>query len=107
MDKTDIHIVIAESIGWKFSPSHDVPECWISEDKDDIAWEAKELPAYSKDLNAYVQFEQWADKNGLLCEYTHELYYITSQQVTIPCRATAEQRCIAFLKTVGKWKDTK
>jgi hypothetical protein len=88
---------IAEACGWKqrkhcmgyYREGH---EGWI-----------EKLPDYYGDLNAchemeeHLHGEDWATYFGIL----------QSEGMATGVRATAPQRCEAFLRTLGLWEETK
>lgn len=62
---------------------------------------------YPEDLNAMHEAEKIFDDNikdasSLRYEYASNLYSVVAEECQ-PCRATAEQRAEAFLRTVNKW----
>jgi hypothetical protein len=65
-----------------------------------------DVPNYPFDLNAMHDAEkvlvslQWVS-------YSRRLQTLCDESVTWPIHATASQRAEAFLRTIGKWKETK
>ena len=117
MTKEQINIAIAESLKWKFVPSHDVrgkavPDYWTHEDFPAV-W-ADYPRDYVNDLNA--MHEAWCSLTLWQHQaFRHELQAVIAyaQEDEEPhkgpchsvCNATALQRAEAYLKTIGKWKD--
>lgn len=70
-----------------------------------------EMPDYLNDLNAMHEAEKLFDgvecNDSLRYQYSHRLYLVVTPASTQPFRATAVQRAEAFLRTIGKWDDTK
>jgi hypothetical protein len=83
---------IAEACGWK--TGYRDPEAWHP------------LPDHLNDLNAMHEAEkmlvslQWVS-------YSRRLQTLCDESVTWPIHATASQRAEAFLRTIGKWKESK
>lgn len=116
MDEVKINIAIAESLGFI---RDEISDCWK---KDGVCFfmedphHLKQLPNYTTDLNAIHEAE-------LLIIYSNDKFpkKYTQQIKAAICRelgvkkaqmdfdicitATALQRCVAYLKTIGKWKD--
>lgn len=97
-------IAIAEACGWKWLPCGDTIE-WIGEKR-------YSPPNYLSDLNAMHEVEKTLPKrNELPLSYNIDRYNDYLIDVCISTNeafcATAAQRAEAFLRTVGKWDDTK
>jgi len=92
MTQEEQRVAIAEACGWK--TGYRDPEAWHP------------LPDYLNDLNAMHEAEkmlvslQWVS-------YSRRLQTLCDESVTWPIHATASQRAEAFLRTIGKWKETK
>ncbi len=116
MKPEEQRIAIAEACGWNFVPSNDdgnghaFPESWISEYGRE-AYDIDGLADYLNDLNAC--HEAWLtldqdqrDKFRLeLLKLTVEGVWLSGYHLDKYCNATAAQRCEAFLRVIGKWKD--
>lgn len=108
MKAEDQLIAIAKACGWRRDRHGD----WISA-KGDYNYDSDEfpcLPDYLNDLNACHEMEkilkpeQWIPYvNAIFPEHDHnQLFRIGSIM-----HATAAQRCEAFLRTLGLWKEIK
>jgi hypothetical protein len=132
MTNDEINIAIAESVGWHPHPDNDKREqkCWTyggtgyglpnGKPKRSAAMPPIEegiwpgsgpLPNYCKDLNAMREAELtlWRDpcdvetyEENLLKEVLNAVGY---QGADTWFMASAGIRAIAFLKTIGKWKE--
>lgn len=119
MNLTDeeIRIKVAESLGWvqiwKRQCGHNLgaPGAfdWVGREKPGGVEYI--LPNYPADLNACAEFEATLTDEELSL-YGHELGrqtecmqwyngYISAFGITVIARATARQRCLAYLKTKG------
>ena len=99
-------IAIAEALGYtQEEPWLDGRDCWSHKDHPPHAG-FDVIPDYLHDLNACHEFEIWLLKN-------HPDLRAVYRRILIECvgsdglywMATAPQRCEAFLKTIGKWRD--
>lgn len=127
MTDEQINIAIAESLGWKVrwqnqggAPTLEnkpAGHCWAVWTNPngwglDSNYDPIFPPNYTSDLNACHEFEQTLGGNPLIYNqqdfYTRELGLIVKQGLaecwTI-ATATACQRCEAYLRTIGKWKE--
>lgn len=92
-------IAIAEACGWKIG--YRDPEAWHP------------LPDFLHDLNAMHEAEKVLDPKGKDCSYEYWLRTVChipereSANGRYFYRATASQRAEAFLRTIGKWKESK
>ena len=105
-------IAIAEACGFKITRiEYDgdgkiyrvwavTPDSWAG--KDVRPW----LPSYPTDLNACHEFEGKLIALGPPALDTYEIFLlaICTRAGNRIFRATAAQRCEAFLKTIGKWR---
>lgn len=97
MNPEQQRIAIAEACGWK--TGYRDPEAWHP------------LPDYLNDLNAMHEAEKILAEDNRE-EYLNILYGVCNPHSMINdawnlnC-ATAAQRAEAFLRTIGKWKQTK
>ena len=92
MNPEQQRIAIAEACGWK--TGYRDPEAWHP------------LPDYLNDLNAMHEAEK------TLTDKAHEefrlnLYDVIGDDSRLIVSSTAAQRAEAFLRTIGKWKETK
>lgn len=117
MTKEQINIAIAESLEWKFVPSHDVrgkavPNCWMHEEFPAV-W-ADYPRDYVNDLNA--MHEAWCqltrNQHFLFRSYLQTIVLNVQESGVLPigpahsvCNATALQRAEAYLRTIGKWDE--
>lgn len=100
---------IAEALGWTKLSVEDVWRSPVNTHHD-------RLPNFLHDLNASFQFEEYLFKagNSFWEDYERHLRAITLRDGRVGgdlpkrlIRATATQRCEAFLKSIGKWVDEK
>ncbi len=119
-------IAIAEACGWK-RDDLDKWSDWLRAEQQhqnaeitDEEWmrrhlrvELVEPPDYLNDLNAMHEAEKVFDKDGIAShealryQYSGYIYGDLVPKSVQPFRATASQRAEAFLKTIGKWDDSK
>jgi hypothetical protein len=95
MSEEQINIAIAKACGW----AHPSVQPYA-------------FPNYCNDLNAMHEAEKWMISNLRLLDFwqfAEELKRIVPANFGDDSyiHATARQRAEAFLKTIGKWKDTK
>jgi hypothetical protein len=115
----DINRAIAEHCGWQFLPERDTrlgpqPELWEGPDGDRFFespfkdWPP--YPNYHGDLNAMRKAENTLtdEQFGRYCFSLQHLYLELSQYRSAlgAISATADQRAEAFLRTIGKWKES-
>jgi hypothetical protein len=103
----EINKIIAEECGWSCHTIDDVTFWWNEEvnktlPPDDDGF--RECPDYYHDLNACHEMESQLshDQQTKMNEILACVVVPPNQRIW---RATAPQRCEAFLKTTGKWKD--
>lgn len=60
---------------------------------------------YLNDLNACHEMEKVLDRHEQWPTYCNRLMAMQSHLTTDAIRATAAQRCEAFLRTIGKWTE--
>jgi len=109
MTPEEQNIAIAEALGWtNVRMQYSGPDVGIV-GRLEGQWAGRPVPAYRSDLNACADFEA-----TLTDHERHEMYPHVLQQVyvkdwntkeTNPLYATAPQRCEAFLRTRGIWRD--
>lgn len=109
MTPQEINIAIAEACGWKNVRPVVIKNVTCKGDDrtagitSDNGW----IPNYYEDLNAMHEAENVLTKDDLY-KYTASFCfggYNIGHCVKLACIATASQRCEAFLKTLGKWKE--
>lgn len=129
MTNQEIIIAVAESLGWKMNDHPDTQESikgwthptpWVLK-PDNTQAMIHDIPDYPNDLNACVVFERALDHSEY-CRYRSTLYCLVRpiedanefnnnrlcyQQDRDYLSATAHQRCEAYLKCRGLWKDVK
>jgi len=107
-------IAIAEACGWKNHDHPDVmqfmqgwtmPEQWCMDPKGVLRFNHKR-PNYLNDLNAMHEAEKVL-KGGMRSKYDAELTLICSRDYNFIWESTASQRAEAFLRTIGKWEESK
>ncbi len=64
------------------------------------------IPDYLNDLNAMHEAEKML-KGGMRSKYDAELTLICSRDYNFIWESTASQRAEAFLRTIGKWEESK
>jgi hypothetical protein len=113
-------ITIAEACGWQWVEGDQyTPSGWRNGNKLISSHEksSRGLPRYPADLNACREMEEHLSED-LLSDYVNHLRdilharesdfgWLSIKDAWIFVRATAAQRCEAFLKTIGKWEDMK
>jgi hypothetical protein len=122
MTPEEINIAIAESVGWSRaiigtqSKSDPIPRGW----RTPKGSERTKLPDYHHDLNAIhevvcgltdEQFLRYVPHlkrvtDAMIDCYADSIYierHLTDYRVMH--QATAAQRCEAYLRTIGKWRD--
>lgn len=101
-------IAIAEACGWKVLEPEVKPaitylwglrESFILEEDKEI------IPDYLNDLNAMHDAEQVLTSEQVT-SYVYSLELMNERWAT-PAFATASQRAEAFLRTIGKWEESK
>jgi hypothetical protein len=98
MNKQEIKIAIAESRGWVKQDPVRFESDFTYHKKGQGFQLLKNLPDYTSDLNACAEFEDTMTEEQLPV-YEFHLQRVTGK--TNPFRANAEQRCVAYLKTIG------
>lgn len=111
MNPEQQQIAIAEACGWKET------EAWLDGrrcfERADInaGWDFDSLPDYLNDLNAMHEAEKVLTEDQQE-QYLNNLYEVCNLHSMINdawnlnC-ATAAQRAEAFLRTIGKWEESK
>ena len=66
----------------------------------------KPIPDYLNDLNAMHEAEKVLE-GGMRSKYDAELTLICSRDYNFIWESTASQRAEAFLRTIGKWEESK
>lgn len=91
-------VAIAERVGWKLNDDWRRPGIgkWY-EKKGEPARRLVRLPDYLNDLNACAEFEATLTDRQYE-SYRQELYFVAGSN---DIRATARDRCAAFVKTMG------
>ena len=114
MNETEIDIAIAEACGWT-----DIKYHWVyySDNGNDgcnmltgkCGDTRKEVPSYTTDLNAMHEAEKVlrkvmnpSDTDSIIGDRMHNY----AEHLNYAIDATARQRAEAFLKTLGRWKET-
>ena len=93
MTPEEQRVAIAEACGWK------------TEYRDSVS-SVTALPNYLNDLNAMHDAEKML-KGGMRSKYDAELTLICSRDYNFIWESTAAQRAEAFLRTIGKWEESK
>jgi hypothetical protein len=106
MTDTEINIAIAEVRGWDFDPfeAHEWGSRgrWCKSPEGEMRFRHNS-PDYCKDLNAMHEAEMVLQNQFTTLEETYwrNLAYVKPH----PIYATAAQRAVAFLRTLGKWEE--
>ena len=100
MSEEQINIAIAEACGWRQSERNIAHWHHVSEPYSHIL--TGDLPNYCNDLNAMHEAEETLD-----CNQWEVWHRIVGEWPTELARLTASQRAEAFLRTIGKWKESK
>lgn len=115
MTDEQINIAIAESLGWRSKSGAKGGIKWVDKNgngkdggglygygyNDEL--KSSDLPNYASDLNAIHEAEALIIKLGHRAIRTYE--DILQKQIANIVFATARQRCEAYLRTIGKWKE--
>jgi hypothetical protein len=120
MDEVKINIAIAESLGWRFITDRDKHQrqglFGIPPNSEANDHNLKPIPNYTADLNAIHEAELLViySNNKFPKKYTQQIKAAICRELGIKkaqmdfdicITATALQRCVAYLKTIGKWED--
>ena len=101
MTNKEINDAVFRSLGWSIVEDSPYKGCnWNR----GAAYTAKP-PNYAESLDACAEFERTLDRIQRR-EYVRQLYDITENDFGAHC-ATPAQRCEAFLRVKGKWRDGK
>ena len=100
MTKKEMRIAIAEACGWeRFVPQN--PSVYMHRSD---SLEAHIVPNYPEDLNAMHEAEKKLSlEERHICD--RERRMVSVGEWLVPT-ATVGQRAEAFLRTIGKWKDS-
>lgn len=100
MTDREINVAIHEARGLDVMSDGWIPS-YNDPDNRGMALVAEHLPVpdYCHDLNAMHEAEDVLASDSIRCA-------ITDYELLIEKRSTARQRAEAFLRTVGKWKET-
>ena len=107
MTPDQMRVAIAEACGWIISNNKNLG--WK---KEFVGESARLLPDYPNDLNACQQFEdtlthdQWRIYIGFLNGGTTIPQLMSMEDFHKCWKKKGEPRCIAFCKTIGKYKDS-
>jgi len=113
------HIAVFESLGWKYLLPVKRDSAFIVRPENLPRWKngryiayKGDIPSYTTDLNACHEAEKILDKmTGIhgpsvgICTGNEVYEDMLLGMCDHPIRATAAQRCEAFLKTINKWKN--
>ena len=106
-------IAIAQACGWTYSNKHPIYgrqsfKLWHYKDTEIIAYHWTKLPNYLHDLNAMHEAERILD-GYMMLKYASELLAVIGggSGCFSHIHATAAQRSEAFLRTLGKWEESK
>ena len=118
MTPDEINIAIAESVGWSRaiigtqSKSDPIPRGW----RTPKGSERTKLPDYYHDLNAIHEVEAGLDDDAhakyrawlaavVSLRTDTKMFLMSKNEYRLWFSATAPQRCEAYLRTIGKWKE--
>jgi hypothetical protein len=112
MTPEQINVAIAESVGWEIEEVGNAvfvipPKNTIGTGYCDVCKDhpliIKLIPNYHGDLNAI--FGVWMTLTQLE-KFSKHLDRITAREGNWIVLATAQQRCEAYLRTIGKWEES-
>jgi hypothetical protein len=103
MKPEEINVAIGKSLGWTSYQSGIGDYLVWTNPKSGLS--SRELPNFYKDLNAIHEAEEMIADGIQTYIYSFNLARLTGER--FEWKATAPQRCEAFLKTIGKWVETK
>jgi len=119
MNPEQQRIAIAEACGWKNADHPDViklkhgwtmPEKWCMDPKGVLRFN-HDRPNYLHDLNAMHDAEKVLPRHLYHVDYWQKGYgrfqMVLSELTITPYSATVSQRAEAFLRTIGKWDESK
>lgn len=110
MTKDEMRREVAEALGWRISYALCDNGKYLCDPKNKLAMSVSFVPEYTDDLNACREMESELQP-GERSHYQHALDKVcaTSKDPHCSCwdfiHATAAQRCEAFLRVKGLWKD--
>lgn len=111
MNPEQQRVAIAEACGWKETEEWlDGRRCFERADSN-AGWDFDSLPDFLHDLNAMHEAEKVLNEDQQE-QYLNNLYEVCNLHSMINdawnlnC-ATASQRAEAFLRTIGKWEESK
>ena len=113
MNPEQQRIAIAEACGWRCTAFKEAIACWVR--PNGMSHQTELLPNYLNDLNAMHEAEKVLAKANW-GGYAAELYRITNahnhgispnHHWLAVAFSTAAQRAEAFLRTIGKWEESK
>ncbi len=111
MNKKEQRIAIAEACGFSITridrdEDGEIKFIWCNYPE---GWQGPDIrpwvPEFSSDLNAMHEAEKVLSRDAKFA-YWHNLNKIVLGTLHVPF-ATAAQRAEAFLKTIGKWEESK
>lgn len=106
MTDQEIQQAIAGIIGWSHFESGPYDGRLFGIAPGDDHPHSKHLvPDYPNDLNACHDMEDHLSGEWQAGEYIKRLSYLSMDTYLGTCHATARQRCEAFLRVLGKWKE--
>ena len=108
---TSIRIAVAEAMGYKLV-NYSAPHSLYADKHGSLLFE-EELPRYDSSRDTCAEFEREVENDATVAyTYAQRLIEVTSAKTGLLMswkliRATALQRCEAFLRTVapGKWEE--
>ena len=110
MTDRKLNIIIARACGWKSKEeTNGEPWLWQRTRKDKMIESSLEPPDYCNDLNAMHEAENvvkdWLEYRENLRTVVLGPARMVSQWCKSDLHATARQRAVAFLRTLGKWEE--
>ena len=104
MSEEQINIAIAEACGWTdISQYTQAVDGWYGYEPENGPH--SQIPDYCNDLNAMHEAEKVLTSEQVT-SYVDSLEFMNARWAT-PAFGTAAQRAEAFLRTLGKWEETK
>jgi hypothetical protein len=96
MTDKQINSAIAEACGWR---KEDGVYMWTA---NGIDWTSPDLRDYCNDLNAMHEAQAKLNEHEFV-DYIWNIMHVCHE----PMQSTSRQRAEAFLRTLGKWEETK
>jgi peroxiredoxin len=103
MTDEEINRVIDEFLGWEKCKRCDDKDCAYNQNKN----YCNDLNAMHEAYSTMTEDKQWEFIKTLVNYQQGSFPLLSRSESLVLANATARQRAEAFLRTVGKWKETK